>query len=162
MIPTTTTHLIIEMGGLMDCGCTMAKSPVGALARCSPTRFQTVHPVKKSLLMLSRSVSRRRETFQMVVCDGVKCPNMVSVLLKTISQVEHFGRIVEALYKRLDRPNATLAPTPTCHGVFSAVHPSLEGYSPALARPFFLHMGPSAPTNRGVLAAGYHFIFSER
>jgi hypothetical protein len=86
---------------------------MGPLARCFHTRFQTVLPVKKSLFVLSRSVSRRRETCQAVVCDCVQCPDMVSVLLKTSSQVEHFGRLVEGLYKRLDRPSATLAPTPT-------------------------------------------------
>ncbi|SRR5216683_6112600 len=86
---------------------------MGPLARCFHTRFQTVLPVKKSLFVLSRSVSRRRETCQAVVCDCVKCPDMVSVLLKTSSQVEHFGRLVEGLYKRLDRPSVTLAPTPT-------------------------------------------------
>ena len=86
---------------------------MGPLARCFHTRFQTVLPVKKSLFVLSRSVSRRRETCQTVVCDCVKCPNLVSVLLKTNSHVGHFRRLVEGLYKRLDRPNATLAPTPT-------------------------------------------------
>jgi hypothetical protein len=42
----------------------------------------TFQSVKKHLVVLSRSVSRRRETCQRVVCDCVKCPDMVSVLLK--------------------------------------------------------------------------------
>lgn len=46
------------------------------------------------------------------MCDCVKCLDMVSVLLKRALQVEHFGRIAEGPYKRLDHPTATLSQTP--------------------------------------------------
>jgi hypothetical protein len=54
---------------------------------------------KKQLLVLSRSVSRRRETCQRVVCDCVKCPDMVDVFLKRAGKVGHFGRIDQSCIK---------------------------------------------------------------
>jgi hypothetical protein len=54
---------------------------------------------KKQLLVLSRSVSRRRETCQRVVCDCVKCPDMVVLLLKRALKVGHFRRIDQSCIK---------------------------------------------------------------
>jgi len=85
MLAATISHHIISRHGRAPCG---LSHDGGSPLDVSPRQFQTVRSVKKNLLVLSRSVSRRRETCQAVVCDCVKCPYLVSVLLKTSSQLD--------------------------------------------------------------------------
>ena len=145
-------------------------APTGARRPMSPHDSKPSRLSKKNqLLVLSRSVSRRRETCQRAGCDCVKCPDMVNALLKRAHKVGHFGRIDHSCIKgwivpyRLSRTDSHLCIHFGCHhyGVLAAVHSSLEGHSPAIPWPFFVHMGPPTSPNRCVLAASHHFLFAD-